>query len=208
MVERKMKLILASQSPRRAQLLTEAGFEFTVFAPDDWVEENANKNLPPGELVVELACLKAQNVAGRIGQTITRSHPTPCLVLAADTVAHCHGEVLGKPADRVDARRMLQLMSGQTHEVLTGVCLWEVRSRRQQAYLETTTLRMDELNEQQLDAFLDTDGWRGKAGGFGYQDGLDWVHIETGLASNVVGLPIEKLLSWIQEIEVERFGDN
>ncbi len=196
-----MKLILASQSPRRAQLLTEAGFEFTVFPPDDWVEENASKNSPPHDLVIELAYLKAQNVAGQIWETMSESNQTLCVVLAADTVAYCNGEVLGKPADRVDARRMLRLMSGQTHEVLTGVCLWDIRSQRQRAYLETTALRMDELTEQQLDAFLETDGWLGKAGGFGYQDGLDWVHIERGLASNVLGLPIERLPGWIKEID-------
>ena len=194
-----MDLILASQSPRRAQLLTAAGIKFTVFAPDEWVEENADKNSPPDKLVVELAFLKAQNVARRIGENNTISPPLACLVLAADTIAHCHQEVLGKPIDREDARRMLRLMSGQNHDVLTGVCLWDVQSHRYRTYLESTSLRMDELTTPQLEAYLDTEHWQGKAGGFGFQDGLDWVHIERGLASNVVGLPIERLQAWIDE---------
>ena len=182
-------LILASQSPRRRQLLTEAGFDFTVKAPSDAIERGICSSCSPEDTVLEGAFLKARAIAQSVDQG---------LVLAADTVAECRGEVLGKPTDRDHAQRMLQLMSGKTHRVLTGVCLWDCPSNRRVCFLEQTVLRMDELSSEQLDEILDSDNWVGKAGGFGYQDGLDWLHVESGLESNVVGLPVEKLAGWIE----------
>ncbi len=188
------KLILASQSPRRRELLTAAGFEFSVSAPPDDVECAAAVHVNPGRLVVEAALLKASYVADGASEGI---------ILAADTIAHCDSAVLGKPTSRADAKRMLQWMSGKKHEVLTGVCIWHCPSNVYQTHLEMTTLRMDEIDADQLEVFLDSGGWQGKAGAFGYQDGLDWVHIESGLASNVVGLPIERLEHWIEELQAK-----
>lgn len=122
------------------------------------------------------------------------------LILSADTVAECKAEILGKPVDRDHAEKMLRLMSGQMHQVLTGVCLWHRPSDKRSLHLEQTVLRMDPLSESQLKSILDSDGWIGKAGGFGYQDGLDWLHLESGLESNVVGLPVERLDGWIAEL--------
>lgn len=210
-----MNLVLASQSPRRAELLRAAGFQFSVFAPEDSVEENcAKENVAkkwsPEVLVVALAVAKAEAVVAKLlernsaaknelreedflqtSKSATQSKST--IVLAADTVAHCRGEILEKPDSRADAKRMLRLMSGQLHEVLTGVCLWNLETNAHRELMERTTLRMDELSDDQLELFLDSGEWQGKAGAFGFQDGLDWVHIETGLASNVVGLPVERL---------------
>ena len=121
-------------------------------------------------------------------------------MLAADTVAVCDAEILGKPVDREHAQRMLRLMSGRTHQVLTGVCLWHRPSDKYLSNIEATVLQMDPLSEAQLDEILDSDAWVGKAGAFGYQDGLDWLHIQSGLESNVVGLPIERLEKWIAEL--------
>ncbi len=185
------KLILASQSPRRRILLSEAGFEFSILPPADHVEEAVDENLPPEQLVVESACLKARYVAREVDEGI---------VLAADTVAECNGVILGKPKSKSDARRMLQLMSGKAHQVLTGICLWHRPSDQHARHLETTSLRMDVLNEIELEQYLDFGDWEGKAGAFGYQDGLEWVHIEQGLASNVVGLPVERLTDWIRQL--------
>ena len=186
-----VNLILASQSPRRRQLLEEAGFQFTVMAPHDDVEKAASLELPPEQLVVESALLKARFVARQVPSG---------LILAADTVAVCGKEILGKPASRADARRMLLMLSGQQHSVLTAICLWHRPSDCFQTHLESTKLRMDELTHEELEAFLETGGWEGKAGAFGYQDDLDWVHIESGLASNVVGLPVERLAEWVEQL--------
>ena len=184
-------LILASQSPRRRQLLTEHGFVHTVDPPHDSVERGICSHCSPEELVLEAALLKAAAIA--------KNHESG-LILAADTVAECRGEILGKPRDREHAEAMLRRMSGQRHRVLTGVCLWLCGSNRHSVHLEQSVLHMDRLTDQQLEQFLDSDEWIGKAGAFGYQDGLDWVHIEDGLASTVVGLPVERLPGWIDEL--------
>lgn len=186
------KLILASQSPRRKSLLESAGYTFVVDAPDDSVERGICSSCSPEELVVESAFLKAAAIANQ--------HESG-LVLAADTVAVCGSETLGKPRDRDHAERMLRMMSGKVHRVLTGVCLRLIGTNRIKTWLEQTTLVMSVLDDEKLEEFLDSDGWVGKAGAFGYQDGLDWVHIKEGLESTVVGLPVEKLPEWIKEIE-------
>jgi septum formation protein len=200
------RLILASQSPRRAELLAQSGYEFSVHEPHSETEQQAEKNFPPEELVVSLAYCKAQNVVAQIkqdkesGQSTFGASPVRQIVLGADTVAVCQHEVLGKPVDRDDAFRMLKLMSGNLHHVLTGVCLWDLLTDHHLEKLSVTTLRMDFLDDHRLDQFLQTEDWRGKAGGFGYQDGLDWLHIVEGLESNVVGLPVENLGGWISEL--------
>lgn len=191
MTSQNINLILASQSPRRRQLLADHGFDFFVIAPDDLVEQGVCSNCSPEELVLESAFVKAREIA--------RSRDTG-LVLAADTVAECQAEVLGKPVDRDHAEKMLRLMSGKTHQVLTAVCLWHRPSDKRSLHLEQTVLRMDPLSEAQLKSILDSDGWVGKAGGFGFQDGLEWLHLVSGLESNVVGLPVERLNGWIAEL--------
>ena len=115
-------------------------------------------------------------------------------------MAECQGEILGKPVDREHAEKMLTLMSGKKHRVLTGVCLWKKPGDCHLLHLEQSVLTMDVLEGQQLKAILDSDNWIGKAGAFGYQDDLDWLHLESGLESNVVGLPIERLKAWIGEL--------
>ena len=187
-------LILASQSPRRKELLEAAGYTFVVDAPADSVEQGICSKCSPAELVLKAAFAKAAAISDRHEAGI---------VLAADTVAVCGSETLGKPENRDHAERMLRLMSGKQHRVFTGVCVRLAGTRLYVAELEQTILRMDELSDQQLEDYLETDQWIGKAGAFGYQDGLDWVHVETGLESNVVGLPVEKLDGWIEEVQLQ-----
>ena len=184
-------IILASSSPRRRQLMTEAGYTFRVDAPDDSAECGVCAGENSAQLVARLAWQKAANVASR----------TPHgLVLAADTVADCRGQILGKPRDADHARQMLTLMSGQSHFVRTGVCLWRRPDNHHLIRVETTELYMDPLTPEQLDAFIASDQWAGKAGAFGYQDGLDWVHILKGESTNVVGLPMPVLAGMLAEI--------
>ena len=194
MNSRNYKLVLASQSPRRRMLLEENGFEFEVIAPHDSVEKGVCSKCSPEELVIESAFVKARAIASQVESGI---------VLAADTVAECRAEILGKPVDRDHAEKMLRLMSGKSHQVLTGVCLWHRPSDKYVVKMEQTILKMDELSEEQLEVILESDNWIGKAGAFGYQDGLDWVHVQAGLESNVVGLPVERLDAWIEELMTE-----
>ena len=186
------KLILASGSPRRRELLAAAGYDFDVFPPSDDAESGACGNETPREFVVRLARQKAADVARRIpGESSIR------LILGCDTVAECAGKILGKPADRDEARAMLAILSGQEHRVHSGLCLWPLPDGEPALRVAVTTLRMDPLAREQLDAYIAGGRWQGKAGAFGYQDGLDWVHVVEGSKSNVVGLPIELLAEMV-----------
>jgi len=179
------KLILASQSPRRCQLLKEAGFEFEVILPHENAECGICSRETPPELVSRLAFQKTQDVA--------KSVSGDALLIGCDTVAECQGQILGKPVDRSHAKQMLSLMSGRIHHVYSGLCIWRRPDDRYWVEVDVTRLQMDQLEEDQLEAYLDTGAWEGKAGAFGFQDGLDWVQIIEGSESNVGGLPMELL---------------
>jgi septum formation protein len=190
----KKTLILASRSPRRRQLLAEAGYDFSVVAPASADECGACSRESPAELVARLALQKAADVARQVGHG---------LVLGCDTVAEVDGQVLGKPDNEALARRMLEMLRGREHRVLSGVCLWDVPEREPLVRIEVTRLRMDALGDEELDAYVRTYEWEGKAGAFGYQDGLDWVHILEGSESNVVGLPMELLSRMLSELGID-----
>ena len=193
-------LILASSSPRRRQLLTDAGFEFTIEPPDEDAESGVPQSLGPKRYVAELARRKAENVAARLTTT-----PAERVLLAADTVAECDGRILGKPADIQEARDMLSWLSGREHQVLTGICLISLidpigaATPEPTVEVETTRLRMSPLEEDWLEPFLASGDWQGKAGAFGYQDGLEFVRIVHGSESNVVGLPMERVTPLLAE---------
>jgi septum formation protein len=178
------KLILASRSPRRRELLHEAGYAFEVLPADDSAECGICSRETADKLVARLAQQKAANVAGKI---------TSGIVIGCDTVAECDGQILGKPVHEEHARHMLTMLSGREHRVFSGLCLWDVPDGGPQTRVAVTTLRMDRLSDVQLDEYLASGLWEGKAGAFGYQDRLGWVHVIDGSDSNVVGLPMELL---------------
>lgn len=192
------RLILASASPRRRELLAEAGYEFTVVAPRDSVEAvecGLCSTGGPAALVVELAASKAFDVAAQLkerGALVAES-----LIVACDTVAECRGEILGKPRDEAHARAMLELLRGNPHRVYSGLCVWQPlgggEAGRPDVRLAVSELTMDRLADEQLDDYLASGLWKGKAGAFGYQDRPGWLHLASGSASNVVGLPMELL---------------
>lgn len=178
------KLILASQSPRRRQLLADWGYDFTVVTPHESAECGVCSRETPPELVARLAWQKAKDVAERTPQG---------LIVGCDTVAECHGLILGKPVNREHAGQMLRLMRGQVHHVYSGLCLWDRPSDETHVEVAVSRLVMDDIPDPQLEEYLDTLAWEGKAGAFGFQDGHDWVHLLDGSESNVVGLPMELL---------------
>lgn len=182
------RIILASASPRRRQLLTDAGYSFEVDPPDENVESSDGLKLSPEELVAYLAFQKARHIAAK--------HSTG-MVVAADTVAECNGEILGKPGDREHAGHMLRAMRGTVHFVHTGICVWRRPDDRKSVRTATTTLRMSALDDSQIESYLDSGLWQGKAGAFGYQDDLEWVQIIEGDADNVVGLPMQLLANML-----------
>jgi septum formation protein len=186
-------LVLASGSPRRAELLAAAGYPFRVETPEDHAEDLPRPGEPAEAVVQRLAFQKAGNVAERLRRG---------WIVAADTLGVCDGELLGKPADEADARRMLRLLSGRVHHVLTGICLWDVIGSRRVIDAVRTDLRMGELTNATIESYIRSGRWRGKAGGFGYQDGNDWLHVlEGGSESNVVGLPMERLTHWLERVD-------
>jgi septum formation protein len=188
------RIILASGSPRRRQLLEDAGYDFTVMPPTEDVECGVCSGFGPAGLVADLAFRKAAVVRKTLGAE------SSALVLAADTVAECDGFILGKPRDESDARAMLTQLSGREHRVLTGVCLWRSDAEEPLIRAAVTKLRMDRLTDAQLDEYIASGQWEGKAGSFGYQDRLGWVHVVEGSESNVVGLPMELLAEMLAEI--------
>jgi septum formation protein len=126
------------------------------------------------------------------------------MVIACDTVAECMGQILGKPVDREHAGSMLKLLSGRVHHVYSGLCLWSRPDDRVRVEVARTRLRMDELSAEAVSEYLDSELWYGKAGGFGYQDRLGWVHVEQGSESNVVGLPMELLAEMLATFDATR----
>ncbi len=185
------RLVLASSSPRRRQLLSEAGYRFEVISPAPDVEDGGSRSESVEQMVMRLARQKAADVARKVPAGT---------IIGCDTVALCKENVLGKPIHLQDARRMLQLMSGQKHQVLSGICLWQRPSDRVMCRSATTSLAMEKLEDRQLEEYLETNQWEGKAGGFGYQDNLDWIRIVEGSESNVVGLPLELLAELLESL--------
>lgn len=201
-------LILASRSPRRRELLENAGYVFEVVPARDEAEDQRRKNEPPTQYVLRLARQKAEDVALRLAGEAPTLHAgeTPAvpgrkLVLGCDTIVVCRDTILGKPLDRNDAARMLRLLRGTRHSVITGVCLYPlpVGSGEVLNRCEETILSMSDISDTELQTYLDTNLWQGKAGAFGYQDRNDWIRIETGSESNVVGLPLELLHAMLQQ---------
>jgi septum formation protein len=190
-------LILASSSPRRQQLLAEAGYPFVVVSPHDSAECGICSRETPPEMVARLAYQKGADVALR-----TESG----MVVACDTVAECCGQILGKPKNVDHAREMLQLLSGREHRVYSGLCVWPRPGSEHHVQVDVTRLVMDSLTPSQLEDYLQTEAWEGKAGAFGYQDGLDWVHVVEGSESNVVGLPMELLARMLAHISSSKIN--
>lgn len=176
------RLILASASPRRQSLLREAGYVFDVHPAD--IDESAHPpNLRPPELAKHLAMAKAQAIA--------QHHPED-VVLAADTIVTFGEQVLGKPADPDHARRMLRLLSGTTHLVITGVAVVHVSENLSKASRVLSAVRMRNLKDDEIERYVASKQWEGKAGGYGIQDDDPFVTRMTGSHSNIVGLPMEE----------------
>jgi len=189
-------------------LLAAAGYRFEVCPPSEAAECGVCSGETPAQLVARLAYQKAADVARRIPKLPSpfgrgaggEGVCAPAVVLGCDTVAECGGRILGKPRDEEQARTMLETLSGREHRVLSGLCLWPLPDGQPAVRVAVTTLRMDRLTPEQLDAYLAGGQWEGKAGAFGYQDGIDWVHVVEGSASNVVGLPLELLAEMIESL--------
>jgi septum formation protein len=199
MQDRDSMLILASGSPQRMALLEQAGYRFRVEVPHPAAECGVCSRESPGEQVARLARQKGADVLARL-QSQPDWPPTARALVACDTLCECLGQILGKPGNREQARTMLRTLSGREHRVYSGLCVWPLPAGERNVQVARTTLRMDPLDDAQIEEYLDSGLWEGKAGAFGYQDRAGWLHIVEGSESNVIGLPLELLEEMLDEI--------
>lgn len=200
-----LPIILASGSPQRHKLLSDAGYRVTVMPPHESAESGLCSQCGPAELVLDLAVRKAIDVVLRLRDANQPIQPS--LLVACDTVAECGGMILGKPTGEDHARAMLEHLRGQRHRVYSGLCLWQLDGPAKTAprtRLAMTELEMDRLSDAEIDEYIDTGMWEGKAGAFGYQDRPGWLRIISGSESNVIGLPMELLAEMIEQSSIER----
>jgi septum formation protein len=186
-----MKLILASTSPRRAQILRDAGFPFVVVSSA--VDETSFPGETPHDYVERLADAKAELVAARgVG---------PAIVIAADTVVALEGKILGKPRSSDDARHMLAQLSGRTHSVLTGVALIRLPDAERRGFVESTLVHFAHLSEEEIRRCLATDEHHDKAGAYAIQGRAGrFIPRVEGCYFNVVGLPLARLHQALNEL--------
>ncbi len=185
-----MKIYLASASPRRKELLKQVGLSFKVMPST--VEEKITKT-EPQEVVEELSYQKAVDVCGRLAEDGQEDF----VVIGADTVVSCWGEILGKPKDRADAKRMLGWLQGGSHQVYTGVTLaWKNRgvSPMYCTFSECTDVTMYPMTEEEIEKYADSGEPMDKAGAYAIQ-GLCAAYIQgiCGDYNNVVGLPVGRV---------------
>lgn len=192
-------MILASQSPRRIELMREAGYDFRVIPAD--IDETPRDGEGPIELVGRLARAKALAVANQHGEAGE-------LVVAADTIVAHDDEVLGKPRDAADARRMLRELSGRTHQVATGVCLAIAGedAARAVSFVDVTDVTFYPLADAKIEAYVASGEPLDKAGAYGIQGvgGRMLVKKIDGDFYTVVGLPIARVARAIEELERTR----
>lgn len=185
------QVILASASPRRRELLTQAGIAFTVKVSD--AEEIITESAP-GKIVKELALLKAKAVA---------ETEEEALVIGADTIVAAEGKILGKPHSREEAFSMLSMLEGKTHQVYTGVALIakEAGKEKLEVFAEKTDVTFYPMTETEIWEYIDTGESMDKAGAYGIQ-GRAAVYIEKicGDYNNVVGLPVAKLYQKLKKL--------
>ena len=182
-----LQLILASQSPRRKELLHSLFVPFISIAAD--LKEETIKKAPE-DIVVDLAAQKAR--------AVFRHQTKPSLVLGADTIVEIGGRILGKPSTREQASNMLQLLSGQQHNVYTGVCL--VSEGAHTSFWCKTSVSFREIEPDHLELYLDSGESMDKAGSYGIQGlALGFIADIQGSYSNVVGLPVDMVQLKLQE---------
>lgn len=195
-------MILASQSPRRKQLLEELGYELTVMPAD--IDESPREGEAPAELVERLARQKAEASRALAAQESVADEDG--LLVAADTIVwDDEGHVLGKPSDPADAKRMLKELSGKAHHVSTGCCVIVLgdgcEARSTESFVETTDVEFWPLNEAQIDAYVASGEPMDKAGAYGIQGrGRVLVRGIRGDYFSVVGLPVSRLARTIERL--------
>lgn len=186
------KIILASNSPRRRELLSGLGIDYEVkILPG--IDETYPDTLTGEEIPVYIAREKANAYR----PTMEKDE----LIITADTIVYTDGEVLGKPKDAQDARRMLHLLSGRSHQVITGVCI--TTSEQQRSFACVTEVTFDRLTDEEIDFYIDRYQPMDKAGAYGIQEWIGFVGVSglQGSYFNVMGLPVQRLYQELKKLK-------
>lgn len=194
-----MNIVLASGSPRRIEIMRAHGIEPLVMPAD--IEENIPKVHGMCETVLFLALKKAQDVAGRLS-SLADCTEEGSIIVAADTIVYKDGEIMGKPADRADAFRMLDKLRNDFHYVVTGVALLSYGRQLTRVFAEITKVYFEDYQDSELEAYLDTDEAYDKAGAYAIQ-GYFAKHIDhiEGSYDNVIGFPWDRIEKEILKME-------
>lgn len=193
-----LSIILASTSPRRKQLLAEAGFKFTVFPPD--IDEAAflSDRISPREYAEQLGLAKAKNVAARFPSR---------LVIGADTVADFNGQIIGKPADAKEAEQITKKLFSAPHKVITAVAIVRLIDDIELCESDTTTVYPEKLTAEQIAEHIKSKSWQGKAGAYAIQEnGDEFIERIEGSLTNVMGLPMELLQRLLRRLKEGQIG--
>ena len=183
------RLILASNSPRRRQILSEIGLRFEVIPPN--IEEHLNST-PPARHVVKYSLEKVKSVSRQVSQGI---------ILGADTIVVLESEILGKPKSKAEAFQMLAKLGGQTHTVYSGVAILEVEKNISLTGYQTTEVVFNQLNDAEIERYLSTGEYADKAGAYGIQGmGSLLVKEIKGDLDNVIGLPLATVGKLLAEV--------
>lgn len=206
-----LRFILASQSPRRRELASAAGWDVIVTPPPEHAEAEAEPRRP-GETIGDFVARLADAKAAAVASSLVPDSPAiqDRIILACDTLGEIDGVALGKPRDQAEAASMIRKLSGRIHRVVTGVSLWiptdqsldspspaagEPSTNLAASYtvlnaVAESSVLMEPVGPAAIDAYLTTNAWRGKAGSCGLQDGLLPLRLTSGTADTVVGLPV------------------
>jgi septum formation protein len=187
-----IRFILASQSPRRIELLREAGYDFDVIPSGVDESRFDNLTMSPANYATTLAQAKAEDIAKR--------YPDQ-LVLGADTIIDYEGEIIGKPDNETHAKHIVQKLFSKPHFVITGIALiWKIKQVEVLTH-ESTKIFPRVMSQVQIEAHLQSDTWQGKAGAYAIQEnGDEFIERLEGSLTNVIGLPMERLKNLLQEI--------
>ncbi len=196
-------VVLASASPRRRSMLAEAGVKHRVHpaAVDDG-ELVPGDSTCPQEWVAALAYLKAVSSARTIDDFAFGSK---IVVLGADTVCVQDGQIIGQPRDRAHAREIIEQMSNDTHEVLTGVAILDPAGSRRELFVDRSVVTVGAIPDHEIEAYLDSEHWRGKAGAYNITERLaaGWPITFTGDETSIVGLPMTRTLDRVARFFVD-----
>ena len=181
----KLSIILASASPRRRQLLAQAGYKFTVVVPDIDESVFSAERVSPCEYAKRLALAKAKNVAAKFPD---------CLVIGADTVVDYKSKIIGKPADAKEAEQITKKLFSKSHKVITAVAIVRLSDHTEIVESDTTAVHPRKMNAEQIAEHIKSGSWQDKAGAYAIKEsGDEFVEKIEGSLTNVMGLPMELL---------------